>query len=157
MVRLLANYGSERKYVFTHIGRNSRIDELHAATLCVKLPHLNYDNRLRRNNALRYIQGISNDMVRVPGMDYWHNSVFHLMPVMCPERDRLQQYLADNGVITEIHYPIPPHKQQCYEAWNNLKLPITEVIHREELSLPVSPATSPEEVDEVIRLIYNFR
>lgn len=157
MVRLLANYGSERKYVFSHIGRNSRIDELHAATLSVKLPHLDHDNRLRRNNALRYIEGISNAKVRVPGMDYWHNSVFHLMPVMCPERDRLQQYLADNGVMTEIHYPIPPHKQQCYEAWNNLKLPITEVIHREELSLPVSPATSPEEVDEVIRLINNFR
>lgn len=155
-IRALANYGSSRRYVFDMVGRNSRMDEIQAAVLDVKLKYLDEENQRRRDNAHYYIQHISNPAVSVPSEDYWQNSVFHIFPLLSPRRDELKQYLLDNGVQTDIHYPIPPHKQQAYKEWNERSLPITERIHREELSLPVSQVVTDEERDKVVELINKF-
>ncbi len=156
VVRALGNYGSHKHYVFDYIGMNSRMDEIQAAVLDVKLRHLDEDNTLRRNNALRYIQNIDCPHITLPSMDYWEQSVFHIFPILTPRRDELQAFLEKHGVQTEIHYPIPPHKQKCYKKWNEISLPITERIHREELSLPVSPALDAEEQKEIINIINSF-
>lgn len=156
MVRSLGNYGSARKYVFDHIGRNSRIDELQAAVLDVKLKYLDEDNEMRRKKALRYIKGIDNKSIKVPSEGYWENSVFHIFPILCEKRDELKAYLSGHGVQTEVHYPIAPHKQKCYESWAGMQLPVTEQIHRQELSLPMSPALDEKEQDYVIELLNNF-
>lgn len=155
-IRALANYGSSRRYVFDMVGRNSRMDEIQAAVLDVKLKYLDEENQRRRDNAHYYIQHISNPAVSVPSEDYWQNSVFHIFPLLSPRRDELKQYLLDNGVQTDIHYPIPPHKQQAYKEWNEMSLPITERIHREELSLPVSQVVTDEEREKVVELINKF-
>lgn len=155
-IRVLANYGSSRRYVFDMVGRNSRMDEIQAAVLDVKLKYLDEENQRRRDNAHYYIQHISNPAVSVPSEDYWQNSVFHIFPLLSPQRDELKQYLLDNGVQTDIHYPIPPHKQQAYKEWNERSLPITERIHREELSLPVSQVVTDEEREKVVELINKF-
>lgn len=155
-IRALANYGSSRRYVFDMVGRNSRMDEIQAAVLDVKLKYLDEENQRRRDNAHYYIQHISNPAVSVPSEDYWQNSVFHIFPLLSPRRDELKQYLLDNGVQTDIHYPIPPHKQQAYKEWNEMSLPITERIHREELSLPVSQVVTDEEIKKVVELINKF-
>lgn len=156
MIRSLGNYGSAKKYVFDHIGRNSRIDEIQAAVLDVKLKYLDEDNQMRRNKALHYIQKIDNKSIKVPSENYWKNSVFHIFPILCEKRDELKTYLSDNGVQTEVHYPIAPHKQKCYESWASLSLPVTEQIHRQELSLPMSPALDDNDQDYVIELLNNF-
>ncbi len=155
-VRSLANYGSSRKYVFDYTGRNSRLDEIQAAVLDVKLRHLDEDLELRRNVARYYVEHITNKKIIVPEIQDWDAHVFHLFPILCAERDALQQYLTENGVQTIIHYPIPPHKQACYKDWNNLSFPITERIHAEELSLPMSPTMSIEEVKQVVELLNRF-
>lgn len=155
-IRALANYGSSRRYVFDMVGRNSRMDEIQAAVLDVKLKYLDEENQRRRDNAHYYIQHISNPAVSVPSEDYWQNSVFHIFPLLSPRRDELKQYLLDNGVQTDIHYPIPPHKQQAYKEWNERSLPITERIHREELSLPISQVVTDEEREKVVELINKF-
>lgn len=156
MVKMLGNYGSERKYVFSHVGVNSRLDEIQAAVLAVKLPYLDQENARRREHALYYIRCINNPAVSVPTEDYWQENVFHIFPLMSPHRDELMQYLLDNGVQTAIHYPIPPHKQKAYAQWNNMSLPITERIHREELSLPISPTLTDGERQKVVDLINSF-
>lgn len=156
MVRALGNYGSERKYVFSHIGVNSRMDETQAAVLLAKLPYLDEENARRRDNAAYYIDHIETDCVLLPSREYWENSVFHIFPVLSPHRDALQHYLKEHGVQTDIHYPTPPHRQQCYAEWASLSLPITERIHREELSLPVSQVVSTAERAEIARLINEF-
>lgn len=155
-IRALANYGSSRRYVFDMVGRNSRMDEIQAAVLDVKLKYLDEENQRRRDNAHYYIQHISNPAASVPSEDYWQNSVFHIFPLLSPRRDELKQYLLDNGVQTDIHYPIPPHKQQAYKEWNERSLPITERIHREELSLPISQVLTDEERERIVELINNF-
>ena len=155
-VRSLANYGSQRKYVFQYTGRNSRLDELHAAVLDVKLRHLDADNARRQQIARCYYQGIKNPKLRLPQRMDDRNNVYHICPVFCEERDRLQQYLADHGVQTLIHYPIPPHKQACYAGWNTLSLPVTEQIHQQELSLPISQVLRDEEVELVVSLLNKF-
>lgn len=152
-VRALANYGSARKYVFRYRGRNSRMDEIQAAVLSVRLRYLDEDNAERRRIALRYIEEIRNPLLTLPSRDYWRHSVFHIFPVLTPRRDELQRYLADNGVQTVIHYPIPPHKQECYASWHNLSLPVTERIHREELSIPCNQVLTDEEVTTIIKLL----
>ena len=139
------------------VGRNSRMDEIQAAVLDVKLKYLDEENQRRRDNAHYYIQHISNPAVSVPSEDYWQNSVFHIFPLLSPRRDELKQYLLDNGVQTDIHYPIPPHKQQAYKEWNERSLPITERIHREELSLPISQVLTDEERERIVELINNFK
>ncbi|MFA4047199.1 aminotransferase [Prevotella sp. PCHR] len=156
MVRTLANYGSSVKYVFPYEGMNSRMDELHAAVLDVKLRYLDEENEARRRVALHYIDNVKNPLLNVPGREYMENNVFHIFPVMCKERDRLQKYLSEHGVQTVIHYPIPPHKQECYRQLEHLSLPVTERIHREELSIPCNQVLTKEEVEEVTNLLNKF-
>ncbi len=157
VIRAVANYGSTRKYVFKYIGRNSRLDEIQAAVLDVKLTHLDADNARRKEVARMYIGGIKNAAVTVPEVRDWDANVFHIFPIRTVKRDELQKYLSDNGVQTIIHYPIPPHKQECYAGWNTRSYPITELIHAQELSLPISPVITDEEVNEVIRLINEWQ
>ena len=153
MVRTLANYGSERKYVFGYRGRNSRLDEIQAAVLDVKLRHLDDDNARRQVIAAYYYDNITNPLLKLPFRLKNAQNVYHVFPVFCERRDELQTYLKENGVQTLIHYPIPPHKQRCYSEWNGLELPITEKIHREELSLPISPVLTMEEAKQVVELL----
>lgn len=157
MVRTLANYGSSMKYVFDYCGRNSRLDEIQAAVLDVKLRHLDEDNNRRKEVARYYIENINNPAVVLPKVEDWNANVFHIFPIRCERRDELQEYLSENGVQTIIHYPIPPHKQKCYREWNDISLPITEKIHREELSLPMGPCLKMTQVERVINQINGFK
>jgi len=154
VIRALGNYGSHRKYVFDYQGRNSRIDELQAAILDAKLPHLDVDNQRRRTIADIYLSQVHNSLIRLPQAS--PTAVWHIFPVLCSRRDELQQYLCDHGVETQIHYPIPPHKQKCYADWNCLSLPITEQIHAQELSIPCHPALTKEEADVIVSLLNQF-
>ncbi|WP_419483919.1 DegT/DnrJ/EryC1/StrS family aminotransferase, partial [Alistipes indistinctus] len=155
-VRALANYGSTQKYVFRYTGRNSRLDEIEAAILDAKLYHLDADNTHRRTIANYYLSHINNPKIVLPNVPDSDAHVFHIFPIRCADRDELQRYLTENGVQTIIHYPIPPHKQECYRAWNDRSYPITERIHREELSLPISPVMERTEAEVVVRLLNNF-
>ena len=155
VVRSLGNYGSSTKYVHDYQGCNSRIDELQAAMLDVKLQYLDEENNRRKEIAALYISKVTNPLIRMPKCDD-RDCVWHIFPVLCEHRDRLQQYLKDNGVETQIHYPIPPHKQRCYSDWNNLSFPITEQIHAQELSIPCHQAMTKKEVDEIINLLNSF-
>ena len=157
VVRTLANYGSSKKYVFDYCGRNSRLDEIQAAILSVKLKHLDEDNEKRRVVARYYLEHIDNPAIKLPSVPDWNANVFHIFPVLCERRDELQQYLKENGVQTLIHYPIPPHKQQCYADWNGWSFPVSEKIHREELSLPFSPALTQEEIRTVVDLLNRWK
>lgn len=153
VARAVANYGSTQKYVFKYCGRNSRLDEIQAAVLDVKLKHLDEDVEFRKQVARYYIEHITHPDVVTPIVKDWDAHVFHIFTIRCKKRDELQKYLADNGVQTIIHYPIPPHKQECYEEWNRFSFPITEQIHDEELSLPMSPVMTEEEVKTVVELL----
>ena len=152
-IRTLANYGSSKKYVFKYTGRNSRLDEIQAAVLDVKLKHLDDDIQNRKNVARYYIENINNIRISLPIINNWDEHVFHIFPIRCSDRDRLQSYLMENGIQTIIHYPIPPHKQECYKEWNYLFFPITERIHSEELSLPMSPVMTIEEIKTIVKII----
>lgn len=162
-IRALANYGSQKKYVFKYTGRNSRLDEIQAAILDVKLKYLDEDIAKRQEVALYYYEHISNSLAELPERLPDENNVYHLFPVLVKNglRDKLHDYLADNGVGTVIHYPIAPHKQECYakEAWNmpQLRLPITEIIADCELSLPISPCMTREQVEWVVKCINEFK
>ena len=147
VVEALGNYGSSRKYVFDYLGRNSRMDEIQAAVL-------------------RYQREVSNDLMilRFEGNDQYsrssltpRDSVYHILPLLCERRDELQKYLSDNGVETQIHYPIPPHKQHCFPDWNHLPLPITERIHAQELSIPCHQALTDADTERVIALLNAFK
>ena len=158
-VRTLANYGSSAKYVFKYTGRNSRLDEIQAAVLDVKLKHLDADNEHRKAVAAMYYDGIKNPQISLPERLPDAQNVYHLFPILCSKRDELQAYLKENGVETLIHYPIPPHKQECYASapWNiGLQLPVTEQIAAQELSLPIGPAIKPEDVSYIIEVINSF-
>ncbi len=169
-IRALANYGSQKKYVFKYTGRNSRLDEIQAAVLDVKLRHLDEDLKARQMIADYYYDHIDNPLVELPVRLPHENNVYHLFPILVKNpslhvgagvgRDRLQAYLAENGVGTVIHYPIAPHKQECYanEAWNTpqLSLPITEQIADEELSLPISPTMTIKEAEVVVNLVNKY-
>lgn len=166
IVRSLGNYGSSRKYVFDYLGCNSRMDELQAAVLDVKLCYLDRDNQRRKDIAARYEREVSNPLVRlrIDGNENTvraslesRDSVHHIFPIFCERRDDLQKFLADNGVETQIHYPIPPHKQHCFAEWNHLSLPITERIHAQELSIPCHQALNDAEIDQVVKLLNAFR
>lgn len=152
-IRALANYGSSKKYVFKYIGRNSRLDEIQAAVLDIKLKHLDDDNALRKKVAKYYIEKIKHPDIILPKVENWDRHVFHIFPIRCNRREELQNYLSANGIQTIIHYPIPPHKQECYKEWNNLSFPITEQIHNEELSLPMSPVMAKYELSKVTDVI----
>lgn len=156
-VRSLANYGSSKKYVFQYTGRNSRLDEIQAAILDVKLNHLDEDNNCRKQVAKYYIENIKNPLITLPIVHDYNSNVFHIFPIRCKERDRLQQYLTGNGIQTLIHYPIPPHQQECYKQWNEMPFPITEQIHKEELSLPISQVLTMSEVKTVVKVVNDFK
>ena len=156
-VRTMANYGSSIKYVNELEGINSRTDEVQAAVLRVKLPRLNQDNAHRREIAQAYIRGIKNPMIVLPAWpEDEEECVWHVFPIRCPEREALQAYLKEAGVQTLIHYPIAPHKQQALSGLEHGPLPITQRIHNEELSLPISPIMTMEEAEYVIRLLNKF-
>ena len=156
-IRALANYGSTRKYVFKYTGRNSRLDEIQAAVLDVKLRHLDEDNRLRQQVATYYYDNIKNPLITLPKHLSNENNVYHLFPVLCKSRDELQRYLLENGVQTLIHYPIPPHRQECYTGmWQNPHLPITERLAEQELSLPISQVMPKSDVERVVELVNRF-
>ena len=156
-VRTLANYGSQKKYVFKYTGRNSRLDEIQAAVLDVKLKYLAVDNAHRQEVAHYYYEHINNPLIKLPDLIPDEQNVYHLFPVFCEKRDELHDYLEANGVGTVIHYPIPPHKQECYKEWNSMSLPLTEYIADYELSLPIGPSIKVEEAAGVISLLNDFR
>lgn len=174
-IRALANYGSQKKYVFKYTGRNSRLDEIQAAVLDVKLRHLDEDLKARQIIAAYYYDNINNPLITLPKRLPDTENVYHLFPILVKNpslqggvgvgRDALQAYLTENGVGTVIHYPIPPHLQECYQnhpsfqgrAGDRIVLPITAQIADEELSLPISPTMTLEEAKEVVRLINNWK
>jgi dTDP-4-amino-4,6-dideoxygalactose transaminase len=156
-VRALRNYGSHKKYHNLLKGVNSRLDEIQAALLRVKLRYLDGDNARRREIAERYVRQIVNKHVKLPGLPVNQLShVWHIFPVRCVKRDLLQEHLLNNEIQTVIHYPIPPHHQPAYAEFSDLKLPITEKIHREILSLPMSPIMSDQQVARVIDAVNCF-
>lgn len=161
-VRALANYGSQRKYVFKYAGRNSRLDEIQAAVLDVKLKHLVHDNAHRKKVAHYYYEHINNPLITLPNLLPDEQNAYHLFPIIVGKgkRDALHDYLAENGIGTVCHYPIAPHKQECYakESWNipQLSLPITERLANEELSIPIGPTITMDEVKEVVKMINEF-
>jgi len=169
-IEALGNYGSAKKYVFDHLGRNSRIDDIQAAILSVKLKHLDAANQRRKDIAARYEREVSNDLVRLlpDGNETYSRSglaprdcVWHIFPVFSPRRDELQQYLLENGVETAIHYPIPPHRQRCYNLQSSIfnlqSFPVTEQIHAQELSIPCHQALTDEEITQIITLLNAFK
>jgi len=157
LIRTLANYGSSKKYIFDYIGYNSRLDEIHAAILNIKLKYIDIDNSQRKEVAKFYIENIKNKEIILPVVTNWDANVFHIFPIRTKRRDELLNYLIANGVQAVIHYPIPPHKQKCYKEWNSLSFPITELIHKEEISLPMSPVIQEEDYKTVVELINNWK
>lgn len=156
VIRALANYGSSRKYVFPYKGRNSRLDEIQAATLSVKLRYLDADNEKRKKIAAILTENIRHPLVTVPNTPERDN-VFHIFPVLCPQRDALQAHLREQGIGTMIHYPIPPHRQDAYREWRDLSLPVTDRIHAEELSLPCNQTMTEDEARAVADAVNSFR
>lgn len=167
-IRALANYGSQKKYVFKYTGRNSRLDEIQAAILDVKLKYLDEDIKKRQEVVAYYYEHIHNELITLPERLPDENNVYHLFPVLVGVqcnvygvRDRLHDYLAEKGIGTVIHYPIAPHKQECYakEPWNipQLSLPITEAIADTELSLPISPCMTQEQMEYVVKCVNEFK
>jgi len=152
----LRNYGSEKKYYNEFVGVNSRLDELQAGFLSLKLPNLDADNEKRRSIAKRYLSEIKNDKIKLPFWDSSNNHVFHLFVIRTQNREGLQEYLTGNNIQTVIHYPVPPHKQKAFPDWNNLSFPITEKIHNEVLSLPISPVLTETEVNFIIEILNQY-
>lgn len=152
-LRALRNYGSVQKYVNDVVGYNSRLDELQAAILLAKLPALEGENERRRSLARRYLSGITNPAVTLPPADQIDQDAWHLFVVRHPRRDAFRTDLHERGISTDIHYPIPPHRQPAYASFAGLSLPIAERIHEEVVSLPLNPALTDEEVDFIIETI----
>lgn len=161
-IRAIANYGSNQKYVNIYQGLNSRLDEIQATVLDVKLKYINQENDRRRTIANYYLQNIKNDKIILPltirnsTFIIEKEHVWHLYVIRSSEREKLQNHLTENGVQTLIHYPIPPHKQEAYKEMNSLSFPITEQIHQEVLSLPISPVMNDEEVEKVVALLNRY-
>ena len=162
VVRTIGNYGSKKKYENILQGLNSRLDEIQAAVLRVKLKYLDADNQKRREIAQFYCDNIKNENIILPNSSFNHsftqsfNHVWHLFVIRTKERDRLQKYLTENGIQTLIHYPVPPYKQMAYKSWNAIEFPITEKIHKEVLSLPISPVMSWEDVKFIVEIINEY-
>lgn len=156
-IKAIRNYGSHIKYQNLFKGVNSRLDELQAAFLREKLKTLNTENEKRREIAEYYLQNIKNESISLPKFVVRESHIWHVFIVRCSERDRLKEYLKEHNIGTVIHYPIPPHKQDAYSEWNNLSFPITEKIHREVLSLPISPVMSVEQIKYVVEIINQFK
>lgn len=157
-IRALANYGSNQKYINIYQGLNSRLDEIQAAVLDVKLRYIDDENKRRREIAGRYISEIKNNSFVLPQIPENENEhVWHLFVIRTENREKLQNYLTENGIQTLIHYPIPPHKQEAYKGMNSLVFPITEKIHNEVLSLPISPVMEDRDVESVIQKLNLFQ
>ena len=163
VIRALANYGSNKKYVNDYQGLNSRLDEIQAAILRTKLPRLDADNQQRREIAHYYLDNIKHPGIVLPFKNPKPETrnpelshVWHLFVIRTPKRDQLQQFLTKNGIQTLIHYPIPPHKQLAYKSWNNLSFPITEKIHKEVLSLPISHTVCNNELIKIIEIFNKY-
>lgn len=156
VVRSIANYGSSKKYVNDFKGLNSRMDEIQAAVLRIKLKHLDEDNNRRREVAAFYSSNIKNQKLILPSCSHSEAHVWHLYVVRTENRDHLQDHLSRNEIQTLIHYPIPPHKQQAYREWNHLSFPITETIHQQVLSLPISQVLEEEEISRVVEAINSY-
>lgn len=160
VIRALGNYGSAKKYIFDYTGRNSRMDEIQAAVLDVKLAHIDQINQTRISLASLLKSKLSQEIAStcIPSKLFYNlgSYVVHIFPFITPKREKLQQYLKKNGVHTMIHYPIPPHQQKCYTEWNGYSLPITEKIHHEELSLPCNESMAPEDIEYIATLINRF-
>jgi dTDP-4-amino-4,6-dideoxygalactose transaminase len=152
----LRNYGSEKKYHNEYIGVNSRLDELQAAFLNLKLANLDSDNNKRRAIAKRYLSEIKNAKIELPFWNFSGNHVFHLFVIRTQNRDDLQDYLSQHTIQTVIHYPVPPHKQKAFQNWNDLSFPITEKIHKEVLSLPISPVLTAAEVSFIVEILNSY-
>ena len=152
-IRAIANYGSDRKYHHIYKGVNSRLDEIQAAVLDAKLPYLDKDNERRREISKYYRENIKNPKIILPKVYDENAHVWHIFPIRCEERNRLQKYLEEKKIQTNIHYPTPPHKQGAYKEWENENYPITEEIHRTELSLPISPVLTDKEVEMVVKAL----
>lgn len=155
-VKKLRNYGSSKKYINDIIGVNSRLDELQAAFLSIKLKLLDNDNTHRRLIASFYLKEINNKKIMLPNHDFSDAHVFHLFVIRCKKRDKLQEYLLNNGVQTAIHYPIPPHKQNALKEYSHLKFQNTEQIHNEVLSLPISPVQTVDDTKKIVTLLNKF-
>lgn len=155
-IRAIANYGSLIKYENIYKGLNSRLDEIQAAILDLKLQFLDTDNQQRREIAKIYRENIKNEKIILPKPHEEESHVWHLFVIRTKDRDKLQEYLKIKGIQTLIHYPIPPHKQNAYKEWNNLSFPITEKIHKEVLSLPISPVMNKEEAFYIVQILNEF-
>ena len=161
-LRALRNYGSHEKYKNLFQGVNSRLDEIQAAMLCVKLRHLDIEITNRRKVASAYLKGINNPAIILPidnpilNIEGYTNHVWHVFIIRCKQRETLQNYLMDQGIQTLIHYPIPPHRQQAYKEWNAQHFPISELVHQQVLSLPIGPTISMEDVQKVISVVNGF-
>lgn len=157
IVRALANYGTTSKYINKYKGENSRLDEIQAAVLAVKLKYLDKEVQARQNIASFYLRNIQNELIALPRVEQIEQHAFHLFVVRCHERDRLQQYLSDKGIRTEIHYPLPPHKQEAYKEWNSLSYPVSEKIADQIISLPLHISLKNEEVIRICSALNEFR
>lgn len=155
--RTLANYGSEKKYIFGYKGINSRLDEVQATVLSLKLKRLDKDNNRRRYIAEKYMSNIKNPLITLPCVEDWEAHVFHIFPVLCEERDKLQNFMTEKNIQTLIHYPVPPHKQKAYKEWNNKQFPIAEKIHEQELSLPIYPTMTDKEIETIIDAVNAYQ
>lgn len=155
-IRAIANYGSDYKYHHIYKGINSRLDEIQAAILDVKLKYLDSDNQVRRRIAEYYIENIRNPNITLPKVYDEKAHVWHIFAIRTNNRDKLRSYLEENDIQTNIHYPIPPHKQDCYKEWNNLSYPISEKIHTEILSLPISPVLEMEDVSNIVKVVNEY-
>lgn len=156
MIRALGNYGSAEKYVNIVKGTNSRLDEIQAAILNVKLKYLDTDNKKRRLVAKYYLNNIKNPKIILPKVTNFDEHNFYVFVIRTDNRDQLQNYLTEKGIGSLIHYPIPPHKQLAYKEWNELSLPITEQIHEEILSIPISPILTNDEIKKVVNVLNEF-
>ena len=155
-IRAIANYGSDYKYHHIFKGTNSRLDEIQAAVLDIKLKHLDEDNKRRREIAKFYRENIKNPNIILPQLKEEENHVWHIFAVRVNDRDKLKKYLEDNGIETNIHYPTAPHKQECYKELEHLSFPVSEKIHKQVLSLPISPVLTRNEVMQVVEVINGY-
>ncbi|HDC4278021.1 DegT/DnrJ/EryC1/StrS family aminotransferase [Enterobacter cloacae] len=156
VLKALRNYGSHKKYENLYVGYNSRLDEIQAAMLRVKLPKLNHETESRRTIAEKYLASIKNPLIELPFVNSSENHVWHLFVIKTTRREDLAKYLHSRGVETLIHYPLPPHKQKAYAEYNNITLPLTEKIHNQVLSLPIDPNMTKEEIEQVINAVNEF-
>lgn len=155
-IKAIANYGSNRKYHHIYKGVNSRLDEIQAAVLDIKLKHLDSDNNKRREISKYYRENIKNSKIILPETYDKKSHVWHIFAVRTKNRDEFQKYLTEKGIQTIIHYPTPPHKQGAYKEWNNLSFPITEEIHNTILSLPISPVMTVSEIEKVVEVVNEY-